>query len=474
MSHLRRNDLDPAIRTSLTPFLERLQEAGAPLIVRENFAYYFGLLYSGHTGYIGESELDPVMDLPNADDFGTELQQLGRESYTEVVQIKLNGGLGTGMGLEKAKSLLQVKDGHSFLDILAKQSIASGVPLILMNSGRTRDDSLATLAKFPDLPGDLPRDFVQNMIPKVLQRSLTPAKWAPDPSLEWNPPGHGDLYSSIYSSGLLDTLLDKGYAYAFVSNADNLGAVIDPGLLGYMIQARRTFLMEVADRTPADRKGGHLAQRKSGAFVLRESAQTQTEDQDSFQDITRHKYFNTNNIWVHLPTLRSLIHEQRGILGLPLIRNNKTLDPRDPDSPAVFQIETAIGAAVEVFTDAGAVRVPRTRFAPVKSTNDLLAVRSNLYQLAADFRVLPNPARQLGPILIDLDPAYYKLIDQFESRFPDGPPDLLTCESITVRGDVRFTEGLILRGQVDIENQNPVQIALKSGTPIQGQIRLER
>ena len=100
---------------------------------------------------------------------------------------------------------------------------------------------------------------------------------------------------------MLDTLLANGYEVAFVSNADNLGAELDPLPLGYFVSERLPFLMEVADRTAADRKGGHLARRKSdGRLALRESAQCPDEDTDAFQDVDRHRYFNTNNLWINL------------------------------------------------------------------------------------------------------------------------------------------------------------------------------
>ena len=127
--------------------------------------------------------------------------------------------------------------------------------------------------------------------------------------------------------------------------------------------------MEVADRTAADRKGGHLAQRLSdGRLVLRESAQCPDADMDAFQDIERHRYFNTNNLWIHLPSLRECLAEHDGVMGLPMIRNSKTLDPRDASSPKVYQLETAMGAAIAAFESAGALRVPRS---PVRAGQDV-------------------------------------------------------------------------------------------------------
>ena len=280
----------------------------------------------------------------------------------------------------------------------------------------------------------------------MLQEGLAPAVWPPDPELEWCPPGHGDIYTALLTSGMLDTLLDNGIEVAFVSNADNLGAELDPLVLGYFVDQGLPFLMEVADRTAADRKGGHLARQKSdGRLLLRESAQCPEGDVEAFQDTGRHRYFNTNNLWIHLPALRRLLAAQGGVLRLPMIRNSKTLDPRDPSSPEVYQLESAMGAAISVFDGAGALRVPRSRFAPVKTCDDLLGVRSDAYVLTEDWRVILNPRRRCGAPVIDLDPRFYKLIDQMEARFPYGPPSLVDCERLTVRGDVTFGPGVVCR-----------------------------
>ena len=96
---------------------------------------------------------------------------------------------------------------------------------MFMNSFRTRDDTLAALARYDDLAVDgLDLDFLQSQEPKLRADDLTPVEWPADPSLEWCPPGHGDLYTSLVTSGVLDRLLELGYRYASVSNSDNLGA----------------------------------------------------------------------------------------------------------------------------------------------------------------------------------------------------------------------------------------------------------
>jgi UTP--glucose-1-phosphate uridylyltransferase len=438
------------------PFAERMEAQGLPEIVIRTFKHYYEQLAQGQTGMMPERDIRPIGSLPDLEQLPAALAETGRGALSKTVLLKLNGGLGTGMGLEKAKSLLTVREGLTFLDIIARQALHARVPLVLMNSFATRDDSLQALAKYPELQGEIPLDFLQHKVPKVLQDGLRPADWPADRELEWCPPGHGDIYTALVTSGLLDRLLEHGYEVAFVSNADNLGAVLNPLVLGYFVANKLSFLMEVADRTPADRKGGHLAQWLSdGRLVLRESAQCPDADMDAFQDIELHPYFNTNNLWIHLPSVKRLLAKKDGVLGLPMIRNSKTLDPRDLSTPRVYQLETAMGAAISSFEDAGALRVPRTRFAPVKTCDDLLGVRSDAYVLTDDWRVVLNPERRYGVPVISLDSKYYKLIDKMEARFPYGPPSLIGCESLTVKGDVRFGREVVCRGAVEVVNEGP-------------------
>jgi UTP--glucose-1-phosphate uridylyltransferase len=453
------------VKADFEPFAERMAAENLPSVVIRTFETYYRQLAAGETGMIPEAEIEPVADLPDFDKLSPALADVGRAAMSKAVLLKLNGGLGTGMGLEKAKSLLAVRigaegDALTFLDIIARQAIHAGVPLVLMNSFSTRDDSLALLSQYDKLKGPIPLDFLQHKVPKVFLSDLSPAVWPTDPELEWCPPGHGDIYTALVTSGMLDALLRNGYEVAFVSNADNLGAELDPLVLGYFVSERLPFMMEVADRTPVDRKGGHLARRRAdGRLILRESAQCPDADIDAFQDIARHKYFNTNNLWISLPALRDLLTRRDGVLGLPMIRNTKTVDPRDPATPKVAQLETAMGAAIASFDHSGALRVPRTRFAPVKTTDDLLAVRSDAYALTEDWQVVLSPQRPYaGPPVISLDSAYYKLIDEMERRFPFGPPSLLECEKLTVKGDVRFGRGVMCRGAVEVVNDGPGQI----------------
>jgi UTP--glucose-1-phosphate uridylyltransferase len=429
------------------------------------FRHYYRQLVAGESGLLPEGGLEPLGPLPSWDELPAEAGA-GGEELDRAVAIKLNGGLGTSMGMTRAKSLLEVKDGLTFLDITARQILAlrrrhgARLPLVLMNSFYTREDSLAALDRYPELESDVPLDFVQNKEPKVAVDDLQPVSWPADPELEWCPPGHGDVYTALVTSGTLDVLLDRGYRWAFVSNSDNLGAVPEPRILGWLAAEDVPFLMEVAERTPADRKGGHPARLDDGRLVLREIAQTPEEDLDSFQDIERHRYFNTNTLWLDLRALADELARRGNVLGLPMIVNRKTVDPSDASSPGVYQLETAMGAAVSVFDGARALHVPRERFAPVKTTNELLALRSDCYTLTDDCRVVLAAGRDGGPPFVDLDSAHYKLVRDFEARFPSGPPSLVDCRRFVVRGDVVFGAGVVARGAVELDHSGDDRVRI--------------
>ena len=258
-----------------------------------------------------------------------------------------------------------------------------------MDSEATQAPTLAALAARPELasPG-LHEDFLQSMIPKIDVATGGPVSWPRAPELEWCPPGHGDIYGALRRSGALAALLDAGFTHAIVSNADNLGATADARIAAYVAGEGIPFLMEVVEGTEADRKGGHIARRRAdGRLVLRETAQTPEGEEESFRDFRRWRFYNTNNLWIDLRALEATLAAADGVLELPLIVNRKTVDPRDPASPAVVQLESAMGAAISSFAGAQVLRVPRSRFVPVKTTDDLLVLRSDVYELTAEMAV---------------------------------------------------------------------------------------
>ncbi len=390
-ARLRRGKVAMAVVGDFNPFRRLMLDAGQPEIAIENFERHYRLLCDRASGLIAENELEPVDELPDAAAFPTPSSSIATQLLAKTAIVKLNGGLGTTMGLDRAKSLLEVKRGYSFLDIIANQAKRSGVPLLLMNSFRTERDSLAALRKHRLDNGGMPQSFVQHQVPKVLTESLLPAEFPANPELAWCPPGHGDLYLALVTSGALQRLNAAGIEYIFVSNADNLGATLDSALLYHFAESGLDFMMEAADRTSDDRKGGHLALR-GGALMVREVAQCSDIDKPSFQDIDRHRYFNIANIWINVERLAEVMEQKDNYMGLPLIRNLKTLNPKDPTTPEVYQLETAMGAAIEVFEKVAAVRVSRSRFAPVKAQKDLDRVRSDEYELTADFHLVRRQA----------------------------------------------------------------------------------
>ncbi len=459
------------------PFDSLMRSEGLGEVAIGTFAHHFAQLRAGERGLIPEASISPVRSVPALEELPASLEERGREALRRTVVVRLNGGLGTTMGLDGPKSLLQVKEGLSFLEIIARSSARMGVPLLLMNSFATRSASLSALGlrasggggqEAASVASPLPPDFLQHKVPKVVRADLSPATCTADPTLAWCPPGHGDLYPSLVSSGLLERLLAAGYEYAFVSNADNLGAALDKKILGHVASRGVPFLMEVAERREMDRKGGHLALSASGDLLLRERAQCPDEDLEAFEDLERHRYFNTNNLWLRLSALSEALDAGGGILPLPLIVNAKSLDPRDPASTPVFQLETAMGAAISVFSGAEALKVPRRRFLPVKTTGDLLAVRSDAYVLTDDYRVVLSPERAGGAPVVSLDPAFFGRIDQLEERFPHGPPSLIQCERLEVRGDVHFGKDVRVQGAVTLVAAPGERLLMEDGSSLHG------
>jgi UTP--glucose-1-phosphate uridylyltransferase len=454
------------------PIAEKMRAAGLSDAAVRAFEGSYRALLRNETGLIGESEIAPVRDLPSADSLPAVNDAEFERLLRQTVLIKLNGGLGTGMGLEKAKSLLTVRDGLTFLDLIARQVLhlrkqAGGgkVPrFLLMNSFSTSADTLEFLRKYPELGGAKEVEMMQNKVPKLLTDRLTPLTWPDDPDLEWCPPGHGDIYASLSGSGWLDRLLSEGVICAFISNSDNLGATLDPALLGHFAHSGAPFLMEVTARTEADKKGGHLAQRRSdGRLILRESAQCPKADEDSFQDVARHRYFNTNNLWIRLDRLKETLEANGGMIPLPMIRNGKTADPRDPKSPKVYQLETAMGAAIEDFPGAAAISVGRSRFAPVKTTSDLLIIRSDACVLTSDHRLELAPERGGEPPVVDLAAEHYKLVDGLERMLARAVPSLLHCRRLTVRGAVVFEPGVVCKGDAEFDNSGSEPMTIPPG-----------
>lgn len=438
---------------ALAACLARMRGAGMPEALVRQFGRQHVAWRRGVTGRVPLDEVEAAGDGALVDYAALPAPTARhREALLRrLVVIKLNGGLGTTMHLDAAKSLIPVRGGQSFLDLFVEQvralrrAGAGEVPLLLMNSFRTRADCLDALGGFEN-PDGLPLDFVQHRVPRVCARTGRPFG-EPGDEASWTPPGHGDVYLALHTSGALDALLSRGYRYAFVSNGDNLGATVDERLLMDFVERGRPLAMEVTDKTAADVKGGTLVQRGERLFLL-ERAMVDPDEMGGFLDRARFPVFNTNSVWLDLMALRVALDGD--LLDLPLIVNRKRVD-----ATPVLQFETAMGAAIGCFRHAVGYRVDRSRFAPVKATRDLLVVRSDVF--TTDERGAVRPVGSGPPPVVTLDPVYDGL-DAFEARVPH-PLGLRACRSLAVEGDVTFGRGVEVRGEVTLCASQPARVA---------------
>lgn len=432
----------------------KMQGVGLSRAAIDAFRHSVGVLTSDQSMMIPETEIEPARDVADWDALVAVTPEADAALLSQAVLVKLNGGLGTGMGLQKAKSLLEIKPGVTFLDTIVRQvqnlreKAQYPVSMLLMNSFSTSEDTMAHLAQYADFADAAQVEMLQNRVPKLVQETLEPVEFPANPELEWCPPGHGDIYPALVGSGWLDKLLAAGVKYAFVSNSDNLGAQLDIRFLRWFAESGAPFVMEVTRRTEADKKGGHLATRKAdGQPILREVAQCPAEDIAAFQDIEKHQYFNTNNLWIRLDALQKVLEANDGVLPLPVICNSKTVDPRDASTQAVYQLETAMGAALQCFPGARAVCVPRSRFFPVKTCSDLLLLRSDAVEIdAAGAMKLAPECEGVAPVVL-LDGKLYKLVESLDAL---GVPSLKHVSKLVVSKPHTFAPGEPLSGEVCI------------------------
>ena len=371
--------------------------------------------------------------------------------------LKLNGGLGTSMGMDQAKSLLPVRADSetemlTFLDIIvgqvraARQATGARLPLLFMNSFRTRDDTLAALERYPDVAVDgLPVDFLQNREPKLLADDLTPVTWdaGPRPSSGARPDTATSTRRCTPPASSSRCSRPASGTCACPTPTTSAPPRTPPSPAGSPPQAPPTPPSCAARRPPTSRAASSSSARQTAASSSARPRRPTPTTSPSSLDATRHPFFHTNNLWFDLEALAAELDRTSGVLELPLIRNDKTVDPADSSSPKVVQIESAMGAAVAVFEGATAIEVERSRFLPVKTTNDLLVLRSDVYALTPDYRL---EAQAPAP-LVDLDKDHYKLIDAFSERFAAGAPSLRDADSLTVRGDWTFGSGVRAEGK---------------------------
>ncbi|MGH0146464.1 UNVERIFIED_CONTAM: hypothetical protein FKN15_046780 [Acipenser sinensis] len=392
----------------------------------------------------------------------------------KLVVVKLNGGLGTSMGCKGPKSLISVRNENTFLDLTVQQiehlnkTYNTEVPLVLMNSFNTNEDTNKILQKYTHCHVRI-HTFNQSRYPRINKESLLPIakdmSKTGDNADTWYPPGHGDIYASFYNSGLLDKLIAEGKEYIFVSNIDNLGATVDLYILNHLMSQpngkRCEFVMEVTDKTRADVKGGTLTQY-GGKLRLLEIAQVPKAHVDEFKSVSKFKIFNTNNLWISLAAIKRL--QEQNAIDMEIIVNPKTLN----GGLNVIQLETAVGAAIKSFDNALGINVPRSRFLPVKTTSDLLLVMSNLYSLNAGSLTMSEKREFPTVPLTKLGSSFTK-VQEFLMRF-ESIPDMLELDHLTVSGDVTFGKNVSLKGTVIIIANHGDRIDIPAGAVLENKI----
>ncbi|ANB12856.1 UTP glucose-1-phosphate uridylyltransferase [Sugiyamaella lignohabitans] len=407
---------------------------------------------------------------PQADqviDYGSlPANEDGTKYLNKLAVLKLNGGLGTSMGCVGPKSIIEVRDGKSFLDLSVRQiehlnrQYDADVPFILMNSFNTDEDTSTIIKKYQGHKINI-KTFNQSRFPRVFKDSLLPVPKSYEDRIDsWYPPGHGDLFESIAASGVLDQLIAEGKEILFVSNGDNLGAVVDFPILKHMVENDSEYIMELTDKTRADVKGGTIIDY-DGSVRLLEIAQVPKEHVEDFKSIKKFKYFNTNNLWINLKAIKRVVEKNE--LAMEIIPNSKTIAIGNSDFQ-VLQLETAVGAAIRHFKGAHGVNVPRRRFLPVKTSSDLMLVKSDLYSLTQG-RLEISPLRYGGAPLIKLGP-HFKKVSDFQARIPHIP-QIVELDHLTITGNVTLGKGVTLKGTVIIVCEEGKKIDIPKGSVLE-------
>jgi len=379
----------------------------------------------------------------------------------------LNGGLGTSMGCVGPKSIIEVKQNQTFLDLIIKQiqylneELEADVPLVLMNSFNTHDDTQKLLDRYQFCGVNI-KTFNQSRYPRVYKDSLLPLPEEFNSDKEcWYPPGHGDFYQAIYNCGLLQELIASGKEYVFLSNVDNLAATVNLDILNHIIDKDCDFLMEVTNKTLADIKGGTLIDYE-GTIKLLEIAQVPSQHVQEFKSIKKFKIFNTNNLWFKISAIKDVV--ESGVLSnVDIIPNEKTVFGH-----RVLQLETAAGSAIQFFKNAQAVNVPRDRFLPVKSTSDLFIIQSDLYRLANGTLVM-NPNRPIDTAPIVQLGDKFKEIRTYEKHI-QGNVNILELDRLTISGDVYLGRNVELRGSVIIVANDGCRIDIPDGALLENKV----
>ncbi|ETI39877.1 hypothetical protein, variant 3 [Phytophthora nicotianae CJ01A1] len=388
--------------------------------------------------------------------------------FAQVI-LKLNGGLGTTLGCEGPKSAIEVRQDLSFLDLTVRQVeylnsvYGVDVPLVLMNSFNTHEETVRIIRKYRMHNLSI-HTFNQSCYPFIIKETMLPlpnTKYDRSTREKWFPPGHGDVYNALFESGLLENLINQGKEYIFISNVDNLGATVNLDMLYHMINEDSEFVMEVTEKTRADVQGGTLVSYKDKPHLL-EASQVPPGHLDDFRAINKFETFNTNNLWVNLRAIQRLVAQDlidmEPLVTFRTVRNHK-----------VVQLETAAGEAIHLFKNFIGLKVPRSRFLPVKSSSDLFLVQSNLYQIKHGSLIM-NPARTTPTIPIVKLGLEFQSAKEYLARFEHGIPNITELDHLTVAGDVKFGSNITLKGTVILVANEGAHIDLPDGTVLENKV----
>jgi len=397
---------------------------------------------------------------------------VGEEIHTlakKLVVLKLNGGLGTSMGCKGPKSVIEVRQHQTFLDLTVKQiehlnrTCETTIPLILMNSFNTHSDTLKIVGKYKNMEGVRIEQFNQSKFPRIIQDSGLPLLPNYKGSEEdWYPPGHGDLFASFERSGLLDKCIEEGREWMFISNIDNLAATVDFKILKHTVEKHADYVMEVTEKTRADVKGGTLIKYEDTPLKLLEIAQVPKEHVPDFTSIKKFKIFNTNNLWVNLKSLKEVLRTNL-LDKIDIIPNPKVVR-----GVRVLQLETAAGAAIACFQKPLSINVPRSRFLPVKSTSDLFVIQSDMFSLSHGSLKMSNLRPFPSPPIVKLG-NYFKNVSDYLERL-GGRPNIIELDQLTISGNVTLGRGVVLKGTVIIVANDGSQIDIPDGSILEDQV----
>jgi UTP--glucose-1-phosphate uridylyltransferase len=374
-----------------------------------------------------------------------------RSILSRLVVFKLNGGLGTSMGCTGPKSCMEVRAGETFLSLIVRQLAALNskygvdIPLVLMNSFNTEVQTKQTLEEFSARTGIsvTVHMFNQSRYPRLDAATNEPlAALGPDDLNFWYPPGHGNALECFVGSGLCGQLTAQGKEFCFLSNGDNLGATVDTAILARLASGEFEWLSEVTPKSEADVKGGtlvHIGPKGSTEVHLLETAMVPPEGMTDFCSTRVFPTFHCNNLWFSLAAVAKKF-QPGASLDLPVIVNRKSVGGRP-----VIQLETAVGCAVGSFRSAG-IKIPRSRFRPVKTTSDMLLLQSDCFSLCLEDGTLTQESPRLPEVRLG---SYHRAVADYAARFASGAfPSLRGCSRLIIDGDVTVGKGVVLKGNV--------------------------